>query len=287
MGKWYREGGFCREGMGVETVSVVKNENVDGNGTVNSLRSKNESLKSDYTMSCAGYNNLFGDLTRAKELEMNLSKKVTSLEREKVGLRRDLEWVMRKAIPRMLAKVLRSEQFDNEMMKVQKVLIYRGRDLGRQEARDLLMCNQRVSAFDLDLPRKAKDVVRGLKKIKWKFIKTILSSPDLSFNLLRGVLDRGDSSVGEGSSSRLLAIRSGLLPQFALSPVDVLQRYHFIDYSLASYAPLTWLVTSSESVKTDTWWTSSLMESSKPAINASYSDSLLEVGNSNRRAYVI
>ncbi|GJR57628.1 hypothetical protein Tco_1499790 [Tanacetum coccineum] len=64
-------------------------------------------------------------------------------EREKVGLRSDLEWVMRKAISRMLAKVLRNEQFNNEMLKVQKVLTDH-------------------------LPRKAKDVVRGLKKIKWE-----------------------------------------------------------------------------------------------------------------------
>ncbi|GJZ92918.1 hypothetical protein Tco_0664983 [Tanacetum coccineum] len=140
--------------------------------TVNSLRSENESLKSYYSMSCAGYNNLFGDLTRSKELEVNLSKKVTSLEREKVGLRRP--------------------ESDHD----------RGRDLGRQEARDLLMSNQRLLAFDPDLPRKAKDVVRGLKKTKWECTETVLSSPDLSPNLLRGVLERGDSSAGEGSSSR-------------------------------------------------------------------------------------
>ncbi|GJR58817.1 hypothetical protein Tco_1500979 [Tanacetum coccineum] len=140
------------------------------------------------------YNNLFGDLTRVKELE-------TNLELKKVGLRRDLEWVMRKAIPRMLTKVLRSEQFDNEMLKVQKVLLDRGRDLGRQKDRNLLMSNQRVLAFDPNLSRKTKDVVRGLKKIKWECMETVLSSPDLSPNLLRGVLDRGDSSVGEGSSS--------------------------------------------------------------------------------------
>ncbi|GJY58240.1 hypothetical protein Tco_0458132 [Tanacetum coccineum] len=79
---------------------------------------------------------------RAKELQVNLSKKVTSLEREKVGLRRDLEWVMQKAILRMLAKFLPSEQFDNEMLKVQKVFIDRRCDLGHQEARDLLMSNQ-------------------------------------------------------------------------------------------------------------------------------------------------
>nr|GEV98865.1 hypothetical protein [Tanacetum cinerariifolium] len=120
--------------------------------TVNSLRSENESLKSYYSMSCAGYNNFFGDLTRAKELEVNLSKKFNSLEREKIGLRRDLEWVMRKAIPRMLAKVLRSEQFDNEMLKVQK-----------------------------------------------ECMETVLSSPDLSPNLLRGVLERGDSSAAKFS----------------------------------------------------------------------------------------
>ncbi|GJQ90461.1 retrovirus-related pol polyprotein from transposon TNT 1-94 [Tanacetum coccineum] len=122
-----------------------------------------------YSMSCAGYNNLFGDLTRSKELEVNLSKKVTSLERENVGLRRDLEWMMLKAIPRMLAKGLCSEHFDNEMLKI----------------------------FHKD-----KDVVRGLKKTKWECKETVLSYPDLSPNLLRGVLERGDSSAGEGSSSR-------------------------------------------------------------------------------------
>ncbi|GJU61796.1 gag-pol polyprotein [Tanacetum coccineum] len=109
--------------------------------TVNRLLYENESLKSYYSMSCAGYNNLFEDLTKAKELEVNLSKKVTSLKQEKVGLRHDLEWVMRKVMHMMLAKVFRSEQFENEMLKVQKVLIDWGRDLGRQEARDRLMSN--------------------------------------------------------------------------------------------------------------------------------------------------
>nr|GEV04905.1 hypothetical protein [Tanacetum cinerariifolium] len=72
--------------------------------TVDSLRSENESLKSYYSMSCA--------------------------EQDKVRLRRDLEWVTQKAIPRMLAKVLRNEQFDDDMLKVQMVLIDRGHDLG-------------------------------------------------------------------------------------------------------------------------------------------------------------
>ncbi|GKB66438.1 hypothetical protein Tco_0927850 [Tanacetum coccineum] len=173
--------------------------------TITGLRSKKESLKSFYSMLYVGYNNLFGDLTRAKELEVNLSKKFTSLEQGKVGLRRDLEWVMRKAIPRMLAKVLCSEQFDNEMLKVQKVLINHGRDLGRQEARDLLMSNQRIMTFDPDLPRKAKDVVRGLKKIKWECMKTVLSSPVLYPNLLHGVLERGDSFAGNGRAADVLS----------------------------------------------------------------------------------
>ncbi|GJY43196.1 retrovirus-related pol polyprotein from transposon TNT 1-94 [Tanacetum coccineum] len=148
--------------------------------TMNSLCSENESLKSYHTMSCVGYINLFGDLPRANELEVNLSKKVTLLERYKVGLKRDLEWVMRKAIPRMLAKVLRSEQFDNEMLKVQKVLIDRGRDLGRQEARGLLMSNQRLLAFDPDLPRKAKDVVKA-PRMKGRVVGML--SKDLSSKL--------------------------------------------------------------------------------------------------------
>ncbi|GKA26879.1 hypothetical protein Tco_0713047 [Tanacetum coccineum] len=132
---------------GMLTTTQAMNKSIQT--TVNSLRSENESLKSYHTMSCVGYNNLFRDLTRANKLE---------------------------AIPRMLAKVLRSEQFDNKMLKVQKVLIDH-------------------------LPRKAKDVVKGLKKIKWEYMETVLSSPDLSPNLLRGVLERDDSVTDEGSSS--------------------------------------------------------------------------------------
>ncbi|GKB03136.1 hypothetical protein Tco_0831225 [Tanacetum coccineum] len=69
--------------------------------------------------------------------------------------------------------------------------------------------------------------------------------------------------------------------------LQTFSKYCFMDSSLALYVPLTWLVTNSESVKTCKWWISSLMDSSKPVINALYYDSLLEVGNSKRKAYVI
>nr|GEW04575.1 hypothetical protein [Tanacetum cinerariifolium] len=73
---------------------------------VNSLRSENESLKSHYSMSCARYSGIFSDLARAKGLEANLSRKVSALEREKLALRHDLDWVIKKSIPRMLARVV-------------------------------------------------------------------------------------------------------------------------------------------------------------------------------------
>nr|GEV21024.1 hypothetical protein [Tanacetum cinerariifolium] len=141
----------------------------------------------------------------AKGLEANLSRKVSALEREKSALRHDLDWVMKKAIPRMLARVFRGKQFDRELVKVQKVFVKRGRELGRQEALDLLMTNQCLLGYDPNLLHKVNDTVRGLKKLKWECMETIVSSFDLSSNLLRSVLERGDSGAGEGSSSRLAA----------------------------------------------------------------------------------
>nr|GEY75442.1 hypothetical protein [Tanacetum cinerariifolium] len=143
---------------------------------VNGLRFDNESLKSHYSISC-----------------------------EKSVLRRDLDWVMKKAILRMLSRVFRSEQFDRELVKVQKVFVKHGHELGCQEARDLLMANQRLLGYDTNLPRKVKDVVIGLKKVKWECMETIASSSDLSPNLIHSMLERGDSGTGEGSSSRLTA----------------------------------------------------------------------------------
>nr|GEY13423.1 defensin-like protein 19 [Tanacetum cinerariifolium] len=156
---------------------------------VNGLHSENESLKSHYSMSYASYSSIFGDLNRAKGLEANLSRKVSALEREKSALRRDLDWVMKKAIPRMLAMVFRSEQFDRELVKVPKVFVEHGHELGRQEARELMMANQRLPDCDP-------------KKTRGECMESLTSFFDLSPSLPRSVLERGDSGAGEGSSSR-------------------------------------------------------------------------------------
>ncbi|GJQ92356.1 hypothetical protein Tco_0003495 [Tanacetum coccineum] len=93
-----------------------------------------------------------------------------------------------------------NEEFDRELWKVQKVFVERGRELGRQEARELLMANQRLSGCDPNLPRKVKDIVRGLKRTRWECMESLISSFDLSPSLLCNVLERGDSSAGKGSS---------------------------------------------------------------------------------------
>ncbi|GJR42502.1 hypothetical protein Tco_1310605 [Tanacetum coccineum] len=144
---------------------------------VNGLRSENESLKSHYSMSCASYS-------------------------KKSALRHDLDWVMKKSILRMLARVFRGKQFDRELVKVQKVFIERGHELGRQEAHELLMANQRLSGCDPNLPRKVKDIFRGLNRTRWQCSESLISSSDLSPSLLRSVLERSDHGAGEGSSSR-------------------------------------------------------------------------------------
>nr|GEU31290.1 putative reverse transcriptase domain-containing protein [Tanacetum cinerariifolium] len=89
----------------------------------------------------------------------------------------------------------------NYQSLVQKVLIDHGRELERQEARDLLMANQDFHLLILIFRVKLKDVVRGLKKVKWECMETIVSCPDLSPNLIRSVLERGDSVAGEGLTS--------------------------------------------------------------------------------------
>ncbi|GKB12258.1 hypothetical protein Tco_0846181 [Tanacetum coccineum] len=160
---------------GVLAMAQAMNESMQN--AVNGLRSKNESLKLHYSMSCASYNSIFSDLNRAKGLEANLSRKVSVLEREKSALRRDLDWVMKKSLPRILAR------------------------LRRQKARELLMANQRLPDYDPNLPRKVKDIVRGLKRTRWECMESLISSSDLSLSLLCSVLECGDSGAGEGSSS--------------------------------------------------------------------------------------
>nr|GEX08901.1 putative ribonuclease H-like domain-containing protein [Tanacetum cinerariifolium] len=105
---------------------------------------------------------------------------------------------MKKAILRMLARVFRSEQFDREMVKVQKVFDKRRRELGSQEARDLLVTNQPLPGCDPYIPRTVKDIFRGFKKTKWECMESLTSSSDLSPSLLHSVLDHGDSVAGEG-----------------------------------------------------------------------------------------
>nr|GEW66756.1 hypothetical protein [Tanacetum cinerariifolium] len=130
--------------------------------------------------------------------------------------------VMRKAISGMLAKVLHNEPFDNEILKVQKVLFDRGRNLGRQEARDLLMSNQQLLTFDPDLPRKAKDVVRG-------------------------VLERGDSSAGEGRAVDVLfKDLSSKLRDFDVYLCYLIVNFQFM--SSDSHATITYTLMSSYEV---------------------------------------
>lgn len=59
---------------------MAKAVNESMQNTVSGLCSENESLKSHYLFSCTSHNSIFGDLTRARELEANLSKKVYVLE---------------------------------------------------------------------------------------------------------------------------------------------------------------------------------------------------------------
>ncbi|GJX45476.1 hypothetical protein Tco_0262152 [Tanacetum coccineum] len=79
---------------------------------------------------------------------------------ENERMKQDLMWVMREAIPRMLMRVLRSKEFDLEMMKA----------------------------------------VAGLKKETWAYMDTIIKAPKLSYALLRYVLRHGGSGQGSSAN---------------------------------------------------------------------------------------
>nr|GEV88327.1 hypothetical protein [Tanacetum cinerariifolium] len=119
---------------------------------------------------------------------MAISNTLHLLSEKNERLRHKLSWIIHEAIPRML---LRSEEFNLEMLKVCDVIIEQGRELGRREAQGLSLSvvgDGSIGDLDPTMMEKIAQAVAGLKKESWACIDTIIKAPELSYALLHYVL---------------------------------------------------------------------------------------------------
>ncbi|GKE74775.1 hypothetical protein Tco_1536816 [Tanacetum coccineum] len=105
--------------------------------TLDVFHYENDELRSKYINACSSYHQVYMELEMLKQREAKTGETLNTLHQEKETLVYELTWVMREAIPQLLIKVLHSDEFDQEMTKVQNVLIEQGRELGRRKSGDL------------------------------------------------------------------------------------------------------------------------------------------------------
>ncbi|GKC73002.1 hypothetical protein Tco_1118885, partial [Tanacetum coccineum] len=105
----------------------------------NVLRYELNDMKGKYTSARSSYTHVAEALEKSRQQETSMGNMVLLFSDENERMKQELMWVMREAIPRMLMRVLRSEEFDLEMMKVRDVIIEQGRELGScgAEERDM------------------------------------------------------------------------------------------------------------------------------------------------------
>ncbi|GJX20001.1 hypothetical protein Tco_0222678 [Tanacetum coccineum] len=126
----------------------------------NVLRYELNDMKGKYTSACSSYTHIAEELEKSRQQETSMGNMVLLFSNENERMKQELMWVMREAIPRMLMRVLRSKEFDLEMMKV----------------------------------------VAGLKKETWAYTDTIIKAPKLWYALLRYVLRHGGSGQGSSGA---------------------------------------------------------------------------------------
>ncbi|GJU96076.1 hypothetical protein Tco_1320832 [Tanacetum coccineum] len=189
----------------------------------NVLRYELNDMKGKYTSACSSYTHVAEELEKSRQQETSMGNMVLLFSDENERMKQELMWVMREAIPRMLMRVLRSKEFDLEMMKVRDVIIEQGRELGRKEAQGPSLSMAADGGFaDLDpsMMEKIAHVVAGLKKETWAYTDTIIKAPKLSYALLRYVLRHGGS--GQGSS-----VQFKFVGCWFVCVIDYLARYMF------------------------------------------------------------
>ncbi|PWA56174.1 kinesin 4 [Artemisia annua] len=132
-------------------------------------QAKNEDLKVKYESTLTSYNNTLSDLTKSKQLGVNLSNTLARVYKEKYELADDLGWVSNKGIPQILKKVFKSDEFQREVSKLLCILLEE---------------NRYQASRDDSMPRKVTKAIKGLRKTKWECMSDIIGAP---ISLLRYV----------------------------------------------------------------------------------------------------
>ncbi|GJV60176.1 retrovirus-related pol polyprotein from transposon TNT 1-94 [Tanacetum coccineum] len=112
------------------------------NNDIERLRAKNRDLKEKY------------------DIALQLGNVVESLRQENAFVRQDLMWVMRTGIPLMINKVIRSEEFNEGMLKVLEHFLSYGRQLGQCDVHDGFAAdtsNIEPPCSDFSLPQNVMD----------------------------------------------------------------------------------------------------------------------------------
>nr|GEW35120.1 hypothetical protein [Tanacetum cinerariifolium] len=194
------------------------------NQDVNVLGYEISELKGKYTSACSSYNHVADEIEKSRQQEMAIGNTLHLLLKDDERLRHELSWVMHEAIPRMLMKVPRSEEFDLKILKVRDVIIEQGHELGHHEAQGLslsVVADGSIGDLEPTMMEKITHAIVGLKKESWACMDMIIKAPELSYALLCYVLFRGGSgqehmvssleasvaSSGSLSSFRYLAMR--------------------------------------------------------------------------------
>jgi chromosome segregation ATPase len=183
-----------------EQLAVTREEKKKLESELNTLRYENNDLRSKYAGACSSHTYISEEVNRFKQQASDLANTVALLQHEKESLAYEMVWVMREAIPQVVRKVLKSQEFDDEMEKVRTVLVDQGRELGRRELRDLSLATpsveDRIEPDPIMLEERER-AMAGLKKHDWDCVTELINLPELSTSLLRFVLR--DLS-GEGPS---------------------------------------------------------------------------------------
>ncbi|GJZ69129.1 hypothetical protein Tco_1023528 [Tanacetum coccineum] len=75
------------------------------------LRAENKYIKAKCKLAFSSNNSMLMDLNKSKQHEVDLSKMLSKVYKEKTDLTEDLGWVLKKGILRALKRVFKSDEF--------------------------------------------------------------------------------------------------------------------------------------------------------------------------------
>ncbi|GKA64464.1 hypothetical protein Tco_0764070 [Tanacetum coccineum] len=161
-----------------QELAIAQSLNADMERSLCNLWAENENLKAKCELS--SYNSTLLDLNKSKQHEVDLSNMLLKVYKEKTDLTEDLNWVLKKSIPRTLKRVFKSDEFQREVSKLLFMML--------EETRHQDPHNDFV-------PQRVTKAIAGLKSIKWECMNDVIGAP---VSLLRYVLSRHGNNSGQG-----------------------------------------------------------------------------------------